>query len=447
MNNLNTVFENAKKAYEENLLTHSKMQEMFKEETKEKELLIAKKIENKESNVDYEKDCYSRELLELIKKFDFEIESYEKFFEFDEYDYSPTLERYYCKKNNWRFDISNISDCDIEEGLFRLSNIKHIVTKEELDFYCDLGCRNTGKERLNTVLEFFEFQSVEEYVSAKYSIYLELPRLLRANGYTVEEIDFSFQLNEANGYLCLDDNVFIKIYRAWFDDLKLVVTNNKKWDVNSSNDSSSSSKMAYYFNYTSSNDIPELIKCIEAFKAHTRREVGFLMSGQYFNNSDIYNFFDSLRDEENYYKECWNHYHIVVEHAKFWDARGYAENPLIVNKYTGLEIYTRTILKFNDAAQWSIGDNVNVSSIIFIYDKRMSDKCKLIIDNMICKSDDEAIYEIEYDDSDGYEAKNTVIPEKHEKAVRLEFDGDFMELYEILTNYVYTMCKIHNIDL
>ena len=36
---------------------------------------------------------------------------------------------------------------------------------------------------------------------------------------------------------------------------------------------------------------------------------------------------------------------------------------------------------------------------------------------------------------------------KHENAIRLEFDGDFMELHNILLNYVHTMCEIHNIDL
>lgn len=446
MNNINVVFENAKKAYKENLLIHSKKLERIEQEKKEKELLVAKKIENKESNIDYEKDCYSRELLELIKKFNFEIESYEKFFDFDEYDYAPVLERYYCKKNNWRFEIANISDCDIEEGIFSFSKIKHIITKEELNFYCDLGCRNTGEERLNTVLEFLEFESTEKYVSTKYSIYFELPELLRGKGYDVEEIDFSFKLNEPNGYLKLEENVFIKIYRAWCDDLKLVVTNDKKWDANSSNDGSSR-RIGYYFNYTSSKDIPELIKCIESFKSHINGEIGFLMFGQYFKNSDIYNFFDNLRDKKDYYKECWNNYHIVVEHIDFWDARGYAENPLIVNKYTGLEIYTRTILKFNDAAQWSIGDNVNLSLITFIYDKRISNKCKLIIDNIICKSNDEVLYEIRYDNDDECGTGNTVIPEKHEKAIRLEYNGNFMELYEILSDYVFKMCKIHNINL
>lgn len=446
MNKLSAVFENAKKAYEENLLTHSEKEKKVKQEKEEKNFLVAKKRETKESNVNYEKDCYSKELLELIKKFKFEIQSYEKFFDFDEDDYAPTLEKYWCKKNNWQFEIENIRDYDIEEGIFSLSEIKNIASEEKLDFYCDLGCRNTGDERLNTVLELFEFEFIDEYISSKYSLYFELPGLLRANGYPVEEIDFSFKLNEPNGYLKLDKNVFLKVYRAWHDDLKLVVTNDKRWDVNSSNDSSSSD-IGYYFDYTSSDDIPELIKCIEAFKSHIRGEIGFPMFGMYFKSSDVYNIFDSLRDKENYFKECWNHYHITVEHLKFWDERGYAKNPLVVNKYIGLEIYTRTILKFNDAAQWSIGDNVNVSSITFIYDKRISDKCKLIIDNMICKSNDEAIYEFEYNYEDDNEAKNNVIPEKHEKAVRLEFDGNFMELYETLTSYIHTMCKIHNIDL
>lgn len=451
MNKLNDVFENAKKAYAENLLTHSKQEEEAQLEEEANECLIAQKIENRESNIDYEIDCYSKELLQLIKKFNFEIQSYEKFFDFDVYDYAPTLETYYCKKNNWQFVINNVSDCDIPEGIFSLTNIKNINSEEKSDVYCDLGCRNTGKERLNTILELFEYNSMKEYISSKYSIYFELPSLLRTHGYTVKAVDFSFDLNEANGYLKLDNsNVFVKVYRAWYDDLKLVVTNNNQWNVNYSNDNFSRD-VGYYFNYTSSSDIQELIKCIEAFKSHIRGEIGYPMLGTYYSNSDVYQLFDSLRDTNDYYKECWNHYHITVDHTRFNDSRGYDTNSLIVNKYTGLEIYTRTTLKFNDAAQWSIGDNVNASYITFIYDKRISNKCKLIIDNIIYKSHHPDIYELECDyeceDGDIYEFETTVIPTKHENAIRLEFDGDFMELHNILLNYVHTMCEIHNIDL
>ena len=46
MNKLNDVFENAKKAYAENLLTHSKQEEEAQLEEDANECLIAQKIEN-----------------------------------------------------------------------------------------------------------------------------------------------------------------------------------------------------------------------------------------------------------------------------------------------------------------------------------------------------------------------------------------------------------------
>ena len=119
---------------------------------------------------------------------------------------------------------------DIPEGIFSVRDIKNKLSGEVVDFYADIGCRNTFKPRLDSFLEFLTYNSLEDYVENVYKKYLVLPELLREKGYNVEAIDYSFKLNDPKGYLKLGDNLYIVVYRSWFDDIKLVVTSYKKWD-------------------------------------------------------------------------------------------------------------------------------------------------------------------------------------------------------------------------
>lgn len=442
MNQFQKILEQAKLIFEENKAIQQRIDLEKQQENLKKEEEIFNKRENKVTNYNYETDCYSKELLGLIKQFGFIIESYDKFTDFSEYDYEPTLETYYCKFNQWRFEVHNYSDVDIKEGIFALNNIKHITTGEEVDFYCDLGCRNTGEDRLDEVLEFLSYNSLQGYVNEKYKNYVLLPSLLRNEGYSVEEVDYNFKLNEPQGYLKLNDSLFVKVYRAWHSDFKFVITNDKNWNVNSANDSLHNwGKKAYFFNYNSINDISELCKCIEAFKEEQAGKIGYYENGQYYGNNDIIRLYDNLRDKENPYKDCWNHYLIQVEHKKYWDCRGYDEdNSVITNKYKGLEIYITTELTFNERS-WKIGDYANKSIITFEYDKRKNpDKCRLLIDNYIY-NDKEESWQI-YDD-----VAEEYIPNKSKLVGSIEMYGTFTELYNQLKDYIYKMCEIHEIQL
>jgi hypothetical protein len=436
---LEMILKQAKKTNEINKIIHSQRleQEKLDKETKEKE--VESKRENKVTTINYETDCYSEELLGLIKQYKFEIESYEKFTDIDYDDYCPTLEIYYCNFNNWNFEIKNFSDVDIEEGIFAIGKVKHVVTGEELEFYCDLGCRNTGKEKLNHFLDFITYNSLQDYVNEKYEKYVLLPKLLKEQGYNIEEVNYSFKLNEPQGYLKLADKLFVKVYRAWMDDFKLVVTNDYKWDVNSANDSVNNvwNKKAYFFNYNSINDIEELCKCIDAFKDDMKGKIGYQERDLYYGNDDIIRLFNEFETSNN--KEERNTYLIQIKHKNYWDRRGYDEdNSVITNKYKGLEIYTETELTFNDASQWSKGNLINKSIITFKYDKREdSNKCKLIIDNYIYETEDD-ILDFDYDEEE-YKYK----PAKN----KVEISGTFTELYEILEEYIRNMFKIHDIAI
>lgn len=442
MTEFQNIFDKAIKSHNTNIeLNKIKQSENLSEKIK-KEQCIEEKRKNNVQVYNYETDCYSQELLELIKKFEFVIEAYDKFVDIDYDDYSPTLEIYYCKKNNWKFEIHNFSDVDITEGIFALKNLKNFLTEESVNsFYCDIGCRNTGESRLLELLEFFEYNSLSDYVKYKYEHYIELPNLLRSAGYDVKENDYSFGLNKSTGYLEIEKNLFIRVYIAWMDDIKFVITNNNKWDINSSNHSiRTRAEKSYFFNYNSKNSFHELCKCIEAFKDEQAGKIGYFEQGNYYSNSNIIDLFNKYKKSD---KDAWNHHLIRIDYDDYWDCRGYdEENSLIINKYKGLEVFVKTEVTFNDAAQWTIGEYSNKSLIIFEYDKRKNtEKCRLKIDNYIYKDSfitqnyDEVTeeYNIIYDDKNLIES--------------IELYGTFLELYEVLEAYIVTMFKIHNIKI
>jgi len=389
-------------------------------------------------NVNYETDCYSSKLLNKIKECGFIIESYEKFTNFDEEDYESTLEVYYCSLNNWEFKVNNSSDVDIDQGIWALREIQNKLSGEKIDFYCDLGCQNTSQARLEEALDLFKYDSLEDYMSIKYKKYIILPELLRENGFEVEERDYTFTLNRPKGYLKLGKNLFIKVYSAWMDNFHLVVTNDKGWDVNSGTHSGDVKK-AYYFNYNGADDINELVKCINAFKEEQEGKIGYFENGKYYNTYDVQKIFNNLRDKEDYYKESWNERHIQIEYKDYWDGRGYNQDAKIVNKYKGLEIYLETELTFNDAAQWSEGELVNKSLIVFEYDKTKNNNCRLEIINYIYSQ-----YE-EYQDYDDNKEEWTIKLDKIQD--KIELYGTFLELTKRLKEYIDTMIKIHNISL
>ena len=435
------IFAVAKTMHEENKETYEKQIE-----NKEKRALdelqseLAKRT-NGVQRANPEKSNYSEELYDYIKEFGFVIDSYEQFEEnLHTYDYfgDTPIEIYYCSYGVWQFKVKNYNDVDIEEGIFSLTDITHKETGVNVDFYCDLGCRNTAEARREALLDFLTYPSLEMFIQDQYGKYLRLPELLRKKGLDVTENDFSFELNEANGYLTLGDSLYVRVFRNRLDEMKVVVTNDETWSVNSSNYEGSADK-AYYFEYDSVDDIDELVKCIDAFRLAQEGEIGYYEQAteQYYSNEDVYAFFDDFRSHENFYEEAWNHYHIKIEHAHSSDWHGDEELSRIVNKYKGLELFTETELTFNDAAQWSKGDIKNKSIITFEYDRRKSEQCRLLIKNYVYK---DSLLMLD-EETDEY-----IIDESHLTGM-LEKHGSFLELMDIMKQYVHNMIEIHELTL
>jgi hypothetical protein len=296
-----------------------------------------------------------------------------------------------------------------------------------------MGCRNTGKARLDSLLSLITYQTTKEYIQSKYASFIELPELLAQKGIKVDIIDYHFKINEPTGYLKVEDGVFIKFYRAWHDDIKMVVTNNHNWGVNSYNDKYG--EIGYYFDYHGREDMDELIKCIRCFIEHKNGRIGYYENGFYYTTEDVKGIFEGIKNYSEVDHDKWNHNHIRLEEREYWDSRGYGVESKEINKYEGLEIFHEQEMTFNDNAQWSIGSMKNTSIIRVEYHNRKNDKCLLTIENYV--------YPESYEE---YDPNEDVLERKKEFLVsKVETYGTFLEIKKIIWDYACEMIKIHEI--
>ena len=383
---------------------------------------------------DYRKSNCSTELLNLIDKYNFKIKSYIKNADYGEF-YHELLETYYCEFNNWSFTINNYSDVDIAEGIFQVSNIKNKITGEKVDFYCDLGCRNTSYIQLEKFIKFLSFKSNSEFVEDYYGEYMKLPKLLIKNGVDCEIVKEEYSLNSIGTILKIDEKVYLGFGRDYEDQVFIKLSDKiKRHTVRD--------ELVYNFEYKSEQDIEELIKCIKCFKEHVEGKVGFLESGKYFGNKAIERyidkFIDSVKKSEDGY-EKWNHYLFKLRpiHDDDFMLESFGKK---INKYNGIEIYKKYELIFNDYSQWAIGDKTNKSIITIEYNtKEDKENCILDINNSINTSaDDTNLYAYdEYEDyEDGDDDYNVInVVEK----------GSFSYIMSKLNDYIESMCKIYEV--
>lgn len=390
----------------------------------------------------------SEELYDIIQKLGFNIIEYGKRetpVDYDEYD--PTLEYYSAISGNYKFIVKNFSDCDIDEGIFAVYNVSNMKTGIVTDYYLDLGCRNTCEVKLDNFMTLLTCDTIEEYYDKIYSEYTILEKLLSEHGYPVAENNLVFAPDRITGNYKLKDNLYVIPYRSWTDDIRVVVSNGPRWDVNSSN---SYDKLAYYVSYKDRKDIDVLIENIKAFETHLSGKYGFFENDVYYKNSDVEKLFNFKTEDKNGdMLEIFNHYHVKVKSTRAWDARGYNGGNSYLNVYNGLEMAVHKHLIFNDAAQWSIGDIIDDSDIVVKYDKKLDkDNCILIIKNYQYKSDDDCY--IEYDEDD-YPLEKIDTPDETLKPEFLmdevEIHAPFSEISKTLSEYIQKMAEIHNVKL
>ena len=402
--------------------------------------------------------CNARkEALDAIKNTGAEIlEYWERVDEIPFEEYDAIFDYFVLEKNNYRF-IVTCHDCDDFEDcstvLFCLVHrVTDLVTNEIFDFFVDLNCRNTGIERFNAFMLLLNSKSKEEYLSKRYAIYEELPELLEKNGVNVVKNTLKYYVNRIEGFIKLDDQTFIVPYDAWHNDIKMVVTNKKKWDVNQTNNNNHN-VIGYYLNdYKSSDDIDYLLENIKAYKKHINKELGFKENGKYYENRDVDRIFDNLRiNKDGEYVKAFNERVYNISRIDAWDGRGYGDHPYI-NKYNGLEIARHYTFSITPLQVPYIN---NESDIVFKYDtSKDKDNCILLINNYQVMEEQELRKDCYHDPSQDDEEE---IPEYfidrlydgyNEDVLigSIEFKGTFEECANKLDEYLKSLLDAFGID-
>lgn len=366
---LNDIIEKNKISQKENI-----KKEKESKQKKEKEYTFF-------SNDEIFSVCYSKELYSLILEKGFNIIDYKKLLEIPEYSYDEAIEIYTASYNNWIFEIKNLDDVDIEEGIFAIYSIKNETTGEVITEYVDLGSRNTGDDKLERFLCQLNCNSRYEYLHKQFGIYMDIPEELKKYGYEVDDTYYNFDKMHKDGAtlkietLSNDISIYLRIFEAIYDDIHFVVTNDPRWNVNSSNRTLSTKRAYYVKDYNG--DIEKLISIIKAFKEHMLGHIGFpLEDGFFFTDKDIALYADKLIKQIPY--KDWNTYQFKKEFIDIYDCRGYTEDSLMPNKINGREIYSILRTWFNNAAQWSKGNIALELIFLFEYNTNI-DKDNIIL--------------------------------------------------------------------
>lgn len=434
MDDFKSIFKIAKKVKIENAEIDEERKKLKKIEEAKKKIKI---VSEYKSN-DYRKNNCSEELLGIIDKYNFNIKSYVRG-NCDDYD--ELLETYYCEFNNWIFQVKNYSDVDIEEGVFAVSDLRNIVTGENVAFYCDLGCRNTSELRLEKFIKCLSFKSEAEFAESYYKDYIKLPELLVNNGLNCDIVEKNYTLQSIDAILKIYDGVYLGFRSDYTDKIKIVLSNSQIYLKGRT----VGKYLKYYFDYHGDEDIEELVKCIKAFKEHVDGRFGYFECGEYFQNKNIEkymnNFISSVKCNDDGYNK-WNHYLIKV-----FDKSGSNVN---INKYNGLEIFKKYELTFNDFSQWSVGNKTNKSIITIKYDtKKDREYCELNIKNYVYTFEDQSsdLYihnDNEYDEEDVWMFSEVLLNEKYMVANVVK-KGSFIYVLGVLKEYIESMCEIHEI--
>lgn len=444
------IFKQAVISRKNNVAAYEERLRLEKEKKEREEAEKALKNVVRYMNVDYRDNNCSSELLHLIDKYEFEVLSYEQNLNSDDienplYYGEEPLEIYRCKKNNWTFEIKNYPDCDINEGIFSICNLKNISTGEKVDFYCDLGCRNTSDNKLNSFLNLTNFNSEKQYIKERYAKFFEIPSLLISKGVECKVIEEDYTL-EGCGFLCevnyslspllnKGDKAkvfFLKFTINFIGNAELFVLKNKNDFRIETLCTYSHTDAKYKFQYNSGADIDELIRCMNCFYEQINKRIGYLEGDRYYSNLDIVKYFDSIMKDEKLHSKT-NHYLVKFENC-------YGRYKNTANKYKGQEIYISKNLVINDAGIWAEGDEINNSHITIEYNTNKDDKnCILNIKNYIYK-DMDSVTETSMHNGVFY------VDLKPEFMIdEIEIKGSYLYIMEYLDKYIKTIFKIYEI--
>lgn len=426
MSKFDSIFEKAQQLRQENL------KKVKEEEKKEAEKLIQRKIESVEGLNIYKTNNKSKKLLKLIEKYGFIVKDYEQInLEEDDcnyYDYP--IETYSCQFGPWKFSIQHFLDMYTSEGLFIVSVLTNEKTHEEINFHIDLNCQTTGEEALEEFLKLLNCESEKDFVVDKYGHLIALEQLLKANGIDIKQNTLKFSIRKIEGYLKLEDNIYLKPLMELKEKVKLVVTNTSKWLATNYNSNTELGDHAYEIQYESIDDFKNVQEAIQLFAAHMAGEIGFFEKGVYYSNSAFRKFINQFKHK---YPKSWDHYLIRIneyEHFEY-DRDEYNEYIMfdttpVISKLTGIELFYEGDILFNNAAHWSEGEDAIGVRFTLCYDKKTDPNvCTLRLKHITFKNQSHNNYE-------------TILQEDI-------FKVSYLEACKLLEDYILHMADIFDI--
>lgn len=371
---------------------------------------------------------------------------------------------FYCKKNNYKFEIRYDDDCDCKPGILSIHSIVDCNDETTIKTQCDLFCQCKSKLVLNNFLMLLSCKNINEFMEKRYSHFIEMAESLKEK-YTV---DCSTKFIEQNSININDNdfNLIIKITDSDKNECVLIPYADSSMkdyllylcptldDINTTNKKKKETDCCHHFYerknidwntfnhdmyprfsfiYKSSDDLSELIKCIDYFLKYKSGKYGYCES-----KSTALNSSELVSDNELiYYNETF--INDTLTHNKYPDeghivAKLYSKS----NNYYGPEMdiiltyhrknpYTPCLKNYLKGITYPY-DNYLVR---FLYDKKIdTENCIFSIRGQW--HDVTPIVEFFYQnnfDITSIDNNTTEIAEK------FEFKGKFSQCYELLLQF------------
>jgi len=194
--------------------------------------------------------------VEKLRELNFDIYEYVQHFENKKPDimkyfsYSPVYE-FLCKYKSWVFTTYLTFDIDIPEGIFGLRNPYCLESNSELEFYCDLNCKNTSPTRMYLMLIILN-DTLDNFYNNRTKFITEIPNIIEANSNSKYEIQTHFGENSKfpNLEILVWENIGIKksiTLNVSLHGFDLIDTQNDKFDEPECKISVEDLKICFYY--------------------------------------------------------------------------------------------------------------------------------------------------------------------------------------------------------
>lgn len=272
--------------------------------------------------------------LEQIQKYDIEIYSVQKNVHHftnrtkSSYDGDSPIFVFCCQKVNFKFRVEFFENDSYFPGILQVSNIVELISDIEISGNCDLFGHSNPYIDLKNFIDLINSNTWEEFVNKKYGHLLGLPELLKKYGFDVSDsdthdaitinknkLDFVIEVTYGNNslsiipkeeaydgleyilYICRSLDSIPYCERDYID--PTVKTFYKRLE-----------ESAYKFRYRSSDDIEQLVICINAYIDHKNGQYGYVENGKFKNeltaSKYIYKNFPNLKHKRIIYSTSNN---------------------------------------------------------------------------------------------------------------------------------------------